>query len=331
VSEQKSGADKKQLYLSASRIETFCNCSALYCAKYIWKIPDTGNDGARRGSTAHEILEILANPRHKPVFDAAILHDTCTEVPALWRTVRRIARRFLVDDPVNLRIIDDMILVGLKDQHFGPAGTIEAKAEVEFAIVVRRQDGRYFALRGFIDRLFKVLDALGVKLVTKDYKGSKDVFKGDKVEFNTQSLCYQIAERELYPDIKRREFYFLFLRFPKKARQVQPSFTDEQLDGFEWILTELQRAMEGFTLENASDNFAADDPAAIWLCGREGHKRDGTPAFICSARRPLDYWVTVDEEGQIVASAFTESELKPKKGQRVEQRTYPGCPKHFPR
>lgn len=322
-------SDKKPIFVSASRAETFKNCSQLYAARYIFRLPDKSNDGANRGSVAHDVLELLAKPRHKNIYSAAIHHDSCKEVPALWRLIQGLARKYNVADEANLNLINTFIMVGLREEFFGPKGTYEDLAEYPFELKIDRGDGRRYAIKGFIDRIFKVKDKYGLLLVTKDFKSSKDVFKGDKVEFNIQSLCYQLAERELFPEFKRREFHFLFLKFPKKARQNQPSFTDDQLDGFEVLLTDLQIAMESFTEENTGDNYAADDPERAWLCGREGTKKDGTPNWICPARLPLDYWVALDENGEIAASAFTQKELKVKEGQTVEQRHYGGCSRYF--
>lgn len=322
-------ATKKPIYLSASRIDTFQTCSQLFWAKYGLKLPDTGNDGSRRGSTVHDTLELLLKPRHRKVYEAAVLHNTCTEVPALWKLVTRFARKYGVNDSANLKIIDEFIMVALKHEFFGPKGTISSIAEKDFEFHVDRGDGRKYSIKGFIDQVFTVQDKHGLILVVRDFKTSKERFEGDKLEFNVQSLIYQLALRELFPDIKRREFHFLFLKFAKKARQDQPSFTDDQLDGFEWMLAELQTAMETFTEENAQDHFAADDPDKEWLCGREGYKKDGTPAWMCSVRKPFDYWALLDEHGQIVTSAFTEAELTadPAKKQRIEKRRYAGCPR----
>ena len=45
-----------QTALSASRIKTAQSCSWLYWCKYKLKLPDTSNDGARRGSICHLIF-----------------------------------------------------------------------------------------------------------------------------------------------------------------------------------------------------------------------------------------------------------------------------------
>lgn len=317
---------RKPLFQSASRDDTFLTCSQLYAAKYLWKMVDPGNDGSRRGSVTHEVLELLLKPRHHKRYSAALHCGTCADVPPLWRLIRRFAARYKVDDPANLKQIDGFIMVALLHDFFGPAGTKTTVGEQEFSLVVDRpEDGIRYAVRGYMDVTHVGEDEMGMWLVCRDMKTSKQKFDADKVEYNLQSLIYQLALRHLYPQITRRSFHFLFLKFVRAPYQDQPPIDEDHLNGFEVILTEMQKALEQFTLANASDNLAAFNQDKRWLCGKEGLKKDGTPAFICSARNPLDYWVLLDEEGNAVDSALTEEELKPREGQVVVSRSYPGC------
>ncbi len=319
-------AGSKPLFLSASRADTFHSCSQLYAAKYLWKLPDPGNDGSRRGSATHEVLELLLKHRHHKRFKEALAAGTCMKVAPLWRLIRRFADRFQVGDEANLKMIDGFIMTGLRFDFLGPIGTIETVGEKEFTITVDRpEDGIRYAVRGYIDKTHHVQDADGLRLETLDYKSGKARFPKEKQDYNLQSFIYQLALRHLYPHIKRRLFRFSFVKFKKDPFQSSPTLSDEELDGFEVILTHLQRAMEAFNLSNASDNLAFWDQERKWLCGKEGLKVDGTKAFICMARNPLDYWVLLDKEGEVAASALTEEELQPKDGQVVVSRHYPGC------
>ena len=316
-------SDPNKVYLSPSRIDCFNECTQRYAAKYLWKIPDDGNQGSKRGSTCHDVLELLAKPRHKKLYSAAIHHDTCTEVPALWRHIKRVAFRYGVGDAENLEMIDGFMMVALKNEFFGPAGTVESFTEREFNISVDR-DGVKYHVRGKIDRTFIVKDKQGLLVDCRDFKSSKAKMAGEKQTFNAQSIIYLLALRHLHPDIARRRFRFIFLKFKKDPWQEMEPIADDQLDGYEYILTDLQEQIEGFTLANTSDNLAANNEKNRWLCGREGVKKDGTPNFICPARRPLDYWVSV-KGGRIVKSAFQQEDLTPQEGETVEKRSYPGC------
>lgn len=320
--------NKKKIFQSASRNDTFQTCSALYAAKYLWKIPDLGNDGANRGSVAHEILEILANPRHRKIYEEAVHTQSCQEVPALWRTVKRIAKRFGVDDPTNLKMIDGFIIVGLMNEFFGPKGTVKIETEKEFTLEVD-EDGKRYNARGYIDKTFLIKDKSGERLESLDFKSSKTRFSGEKETFNTQNILYLLALKRLYPHITNRRFRFLFLKFPKSPWQEMAALTDDQLDGYEYLLTNMQEQLESFSEKNMMDNLAATREDVRWLCGKEMIKKDGTPAWVCPARRPLDYWVVLDGEGAIIRSAFAEEGLKAKKGERVEQKKWAGCPFYY--
>ena len=318
----------KKIFQSASRNETHCNCTALYCAKYVHKIPDIRNDGASRGSVCHDVLEPLLKPRHKAIYSAAVHHQNCHEVPALWRYIRLLGRKYHVADEENLGMIDDFIMVALNNSFFGPQGTIETFGEREFSIEVD-EDGKRYAIRGFIDASFIVKDKRGLLISVRDYKGSAKIFTEEKLSDNMQAKIYQLALKRLHPDISRREFKFGFLRFPKKYWQESPVFTDEQLEGFEYVLTEFQERLENFTAANALDDVAAKDPERQWLCGRAGTKKDGKPMWMCGARLPMRYDVAV-KNGEIVRSAFFREGLLPlKEGETVEERSYSGCPVWF--
>jgi hypothetical protein len=317
VSEQKNGADKKRVRLSASRIETFQTCSALYYAKYLLRLPDPVGEAARRGSVAHDTLELLLNPRHKQVYTAAVLHNTCKEVPALWRVVQRFARKYRVEDDKSLDMIDGFIMAALKNEFFGPKGTYKALPEQKFDVVVEREDGRSWRATGFLDQLFFVEDETGRWLDIKDFKTGQ-VFKKDKLEYSIQALMYLCVSRYLYPEFARRRFRFQFV----KGRMTWQLFyaTEDQLNGFEWILTDVQRAMDAFTEKNALDSTRKAAGESCWLYGQE-----------CRAKQPRDYFALVDQDGTILAGADTEAELTAKEGQTIEKRHYSGCPAFYPR
>jgi PD-(D/E)XK nuclease superfamily protein len=317
----------KPLFLSASRIDTFKTCSTLYWAKYGARLPERGNDGSNRGSLCHEVLELLVKPRHKRIYTAAIMAGKCSGVPSLWRVIQRKAKVWRVSDPANLQLIDGFIMVALVTGFFGPKGSV-VHAEKEFSLQVN-EDGKRYNVRGVIDKIFECLEGKVLYTEATDYKGSRQKFSADKLDHNTQSYIYQLALRRMFPKAILRRFHFLFLKFPKAPVQEQPVFSDDQLSGFEYQLTAWQSAMEGFTDKNAADNLAVHDDERKWLCGKEGLKKDGTTAFICSARLPLDYWVLLDENGEWVASAFKEDELTPKEGQVVVPRHWSGCSAFF--
>ena len=68
--------------------------------------------------------------------------------------------------------------------------------------------GRY---RLFIDKLFLYKDKSFALI--RDFKSSKQVFKGKEVTDNLQHLMYSLAVKHMYPEFKTRESEFLFLKF----------------------------------------------------------------------------------------------------------------------
>lgn len=342
VTEPPAAPAKKQLWLSASRINTFLFCSQQYLAKYHWKIPDSSNDGAKRGSTVHETLELLLKPRHRHYHAKALKAGTCTKVPALWRLIQRFARKHGVADPENLRTIDGFMLVALRWEFYGPPETKEILGEKKFDINVDDPTwGLRYAVRGSMDKTFVLDNGKSRSLMGLDYKTSKQKPSAAKMEDDIQSQTYQLALRHLYPDIKDRRLDYLYLKYTRAPLLETQPMTEAQLFGFEVRLTDIQAAMEAYTLANAGDNLAAYDETKNRLCGvPDAVKDDGSPRWCCPAHKPMDYWVITDETGEIAslkdgpgkgraASATTREELEPfvdtAKGQRIEARHYPGC------
>ena len=63
--------------LSASRIKTLQSCSWMYYCNYNLKLPQKNNSGAMRGTVAHLIFEVLANPRHEHYVKQIVKNGTC--------------------------------------------------------------------------------------------------------------------------------------------------------------------------------------------------------------------------------------------------------------
>lgn len=308
-----------KFYLSASKIETFEKCSALYAAKYIHEIPDAGNDGSNRGSVVHDVLELFLKKRHFHRFKEIDKQGSCKYCKPVWRLIVNFAKKYNVCDQENLDLINKFIMVALRNNFFGPKGTKEIIGEKEFNISVNSNGLRY-NIRGYIDKTFIVESKNGLIIEIIDYKTSKTKFEEKKINNNTQALMYHLALRHLYPKIKDRKFDFLFLKFPFSPIQKAPKFHDEILDGFEWRLTELQDRMESFTLKNADDRLAVFDKSKSWLCGRG--------SWICPARNPLTYFLHETKNGE-KKGYFTKEEIKREDGDKVEFKFYSGCNFYF--
>ena len=143
---------KQQQYLSASTLKTLETCSWQYHCKKVLKLPDTNNDGARRGTICHALLEYLQNDRHRSNFDRIIKEDSVDGDTACKRLVER---HFVIADmddksEENLQLVKAMIMIGLKWDFFCEEDDGElGEAEEEF--LIESEDPPYI-IKGYIDK-----------------------------------------------------------------------------------------------------------------------------------------------------------------------------------
>lgn len=332
--------------LSASRIKTVEGCSWLYWCKYKLKLPDASNDGAKRGSICHLIFELLGEKRRKKYFNKIVKAQDVFAVPSIKRLIMKHAIREGVDDEDNIELIKEMTYNGLTYDFFGneQKGLTEGLSEQDFDLV-KNEDGVRYRIRGFIDKLFLYK---GKKFaLIRDFKTSKEVFKGKDAEDNLQDLMYSLAVDHLFPEYTNKQSEFLFLKFElnpeaKKSgvMRMQPLDKDD-LRGFELHLTEIQRYLDNFSEENATGNMAAYQGwptdksfSKKLLCGfatKKGElKKDGTKKWHCGMKFDFFYYEIKNSEGHFSRSCFEEEfteEMVPEGGS-YEMKYYAGCPAH---
>ena len=341
--------------LSASRIKLAKQCSWQYWCKYILKLPETTNEGASRGWIVHLILELLAHKKRKKRLAAVRKAGSILQDAPLKRLALYHAARLAVDDEENVAFIDTMILNGLNYDFNGDAQQKPKKIfnEYKFDITL---DTEYSQCRvlGFIDKLFIYKD--GSALI-RDFKTSKQVFKGGDITDNLQNLIYSLATKELYPEVKKVNCEFLFLKFPlhsdllgspgKGALRLE-EVSDEELEGFKYQLDATQKYLDNFSDVTALSNMAAVKGypkdgtfGGPLVCGREGFKQsrgelvldaqgNKIPNYICPYRQARDYYVLLDKNGKILKSTFAETPEElvadDAAGEKIECRNYNGCP-----
>lgn len=347
---------KHESALSASRIKTLQQCSWKYWCNYKLKLPDKSNDGASRGWICHLIFELLGEPRHKKHYDIIINTGSIFNSKAIKKLTLYHARRLNVDDDENLDLIDKMTVNGLHCDFFGEDVDVpnEAISEKDFDIEID-SDGISYRIKGFIDKLF--LYKKNKYALIRDFKSSKQVFKGKEVTDNLQNLMYSLAVKHLYPEYKNRESEFLFLKFdltrdmfnkPGNGILRMSPVDESELSGLEYELTEIQSYIDSFDEEKAHSNFAGSQNypsdgtfGGPLACGKDGYKmrkgepvldKDGKPivAFICSYRKPFSYYALKDKGGKVIKTCFTEDKedlIKVKSDdQTIELMEYNGCP-----
>jgi len=333
-----------EVTLSASKIKTAQSCSFKYWASYCLKLPDSKNDGSSRGSVCHTIFEILGNPRHKKHYNKIIKNDDLFASKAIERLTKKHAKFLNVDDEVNLELIKEMTLNGLKFDFFGNDLNKPTKqfSELPFDIEVNEQ-GVSYKVRGFIDKLF-LYKKEGLAII-RDFKSSKEAFKGKDLENNLQDLMYALAVRKKFPEYKITRSEFLFLKFlPEGGVIKMPELTDEELRGFEHELTEIQKYLDNFSFQTACSNLAAkqDYPkdgsfSGPLQCGRATHKgqlkKDGSVMYHCPYKFDFYYYKINDLQGNMVASCFLEDfdeyvKKYPEDQFLYQTVYYSGCPGH---
>jgi hypothetical protein len=312
--------------LSASRIKTLQSCSWTYHCNYTLRLPQKNNSGAMRGTVAHLVFEVLANTRHAKYIKEIVDNDTCLKTKAIFKLILKAARKEGLDldemvapikkndDSVsNLKCIDEMILVGLRYDFIDSGELIGS--EIEFDIT---NESPKYRIGGFIDRVFHDDNSV----IIRDFKSSKQTFKGEELTSNVQAMMYALAMSKQNPDYKDIFVKFLFLRYPKKPEQSCPQFTQEELQGFEYFLEYVSNYLSDFDEKKARSNFAANKFEKKWMCKTKSGWR-------CPYIDPFKYKVLIDNNGKVIKSVFTEEridESKVKDGFRIEEREYEGCP-----
>lgn len=344
-----------KVFLSASKIKTAQSCSWKYWANYVLKLPQTGNEGSSRGWICHLIYELLGEKKHKKHYNSIIKSGSIYSSKAVLKLVQYHAKKLLVSDDENMSMMDMMIVKGLLYDFFGTKNKKPSKAisEQEFNIEVD-EDGKSYKIRGFIDKLF--LYDRNKRAIIRDFKTSKQLFKGKEITDNLQNLMYCLAVKKLFPKVDDIEVEFLFLKFNLDEDLMgntgdgvikMEKISKEELEGFEYQLTSIQNYLELFTEEDAKNDYAAnkDYPSdktfgGPLMCGKEGFKKsrgeyvlnkngEKIPNFICEHRLPFKYFAVVDSDGETVKTYKDESLIKLEKGQKVEKRDYKGCPHFF--
>ncbi len=343
-----------EVILSASKIKTAQSCSWKYWTSYNLKLPQTSNDGASRGWICHLIFELLGAKKHSSHYKSIIKSGTTRGSKAVSRLIEYHAKKLDVFDEENLELIDMMTVKGLLFDFFGKNRGTLTKSIDEYAFNLSiDEDGKNYKTRGFIDKLF--LYDRGRKALIRDFKTSKQIFKGKEITDNLQNLMYCLAVKKTFPKVKEIEVEFLFLKFDLDFDLLGHSgngvvtmekISKEELEGFEYQLTSIQDFLEGFTEEDAKKDFAANQNypsdgtfGGPLMCGKEGFKKrkgehvldkEGNKIknFICEHRMPFEYYEHTDTSGYIIKCYKEKPEIKLKKGESLKFKKYKGCP-HF--
>lgn len=333
---EKETNNKKTIYLSSSRIDTLSTCSWTYYCKYVLKLPDTSNDGARRGSACHDLLECLCSEKR---WDFVLKISKSVNDIKNNKLINRFLRRkykqlgLEPNNPIDKRskktnheLVIEMLHTALSLEfikNHKKRNIIHSEYEFNFV----NEKPRY-ALRGFIDRVAEIEGEDGEKhLEILDYKSSKAKFKGEKAEANLQGMIYTLVAKKKWENYKKYVANFFFMRFPKDP-YLKNEFDDNQLAGLEHYLEYITEQLEAFDEKSAISNMAAHDNERSWLCGRG--------SWVCPFKHSFDFFQIVKEkDNSVVAGSYTYGEAEKwiednaggnKNEFKIEMKRYEGCP-----
>ncbi len=267
-------------------------------------------------------------------------------VPSIKRLIVKHATKVGVNDRENIALMKDMIYNGLTYDFFGEdlGKPTREYSEKDFDIV--KSDGNIkYRVRGFIDKLF--LYKKQKFALIRDFKTSKQVFKGKDQKDNLQDLMYSLAVKNLFPEYSERVSEFLFLKFDldinakKSGVMRMKALEADELQGFEMQLSEIQKYLDGFSEKEAKTNYAAHQGfptdssfSGKLLCGFAAEKgelkKDGSLKWHCPMKFDFFFYQVSNADGETIGSYFEDEfteDLIPEGG-AYEMKYYQGCPAH---
>ena len=338
----------KELFLSPSRIKLAKGCRWKYWCRYHLNLPDKSNDGADRGSICHLILEVLGRKRHMKHFKTIMKDESIRNCKPVVKLVRKHARRLGIHDVDNLKLMDEMIVSGLHHDFFGTKIGRPTISISEHSFEIKKVDKKNkvnYNIRGILDKLF--IYKKKKFAIFRDFKTSKQVFKGGEVTNNLQDWMYSLAIKTEHPEVDNIRSEFIFLRHQDKSSDDErypciikmEDIDKKSLQGFEHELTAYQKYLSNFSEKDAHSGFAAHAPfpkdgsfSGRLECGFAKYKgqlkKDGTLMWHCPYKFDFYYYIVYDAEDKLVKTYFEDDfnfDLVPKGGS-YQQMWYSGCP-----
>lgn len=341
---------KQKTPLSASRIKTLQSCSWEFFASYHLQVPNSDNSGSIMGGLCHQIFEYLGEPKRRGYFDKLIQTQKLNSVPSIYRYCLTFLRSKKLDPFANtvsahgeeishIDLVERMVMSGLNYDFFGQdRNPDEVHSEIAFDIDVE-EEGKSYRIRGFIDKL--ILFKEKSLAVIRDWKSSKKYYEGAEVDDNIQDLSYRLAVSRKFPEYKKKQTEFVFLQHEDKEEFSikTPIACDDELDGFEHFLTDIQEIVDNFTEEDAKSNLASNKGfpkkeegfSGLLKCGAKVEypgqmKKDGSKASWFCPQHFAYYFYSIIKDGIVLESKMEEKDLRQlKEGEKIEKRFYPGC------
>ena len=323
--------------LSASRINCYETCSWKFWCTYTLKLPRVKNDGNVRGSACHLALECLVSPRRSKYVTKLKKTKTITSIPSISKLVKDYLSKNGFYSEENFELCDKWICFALTLNFKGGKGAKIDKPEEKFFLdTTKNENGPKYKLTGFIDKPIQYPSQGKVKIV--DYKTNKSKYTEEEIESNTQAMCYILAAKQVWPDLKDVSVEFQFLKFDEDPLTTV-KFDQDQLEGYEYYLEFVYNKANAFTRKDAEANFAIKKPwpkdgsfSGPLSCGfadYPGHlKKNGLPRWFCEHKFPFEYYALLNKKGDVMSTSKNKNDLIPEKNQKVIKKQYEGCPAH---
>ena len=223
---------KKEIKLSATRINAFLQCKKRYWFNYVDRFPKPDNPVFKLGLACHEALEFAGlMMKEQDIKEFSVKqkeeilkkYDEMSVKEGILEYSDHTLGRELVEHRLNNFSIGEKI-VGIEDK-FGFKDTQDLKTSTGVKLI------------GALDKVVE-LDEDTVLIV--DYKTSKSVPDANKLKHDVQLSMYNLAVRRLYPKYKR---VILSLDMLRKGELVYTYRTDEELEEFEEYLDAVHKEM----------------------------------------------------------------------------------------
>ena len=207
---------------SHSRLGTYENCPFQYKLRYVDKVkPILGNTiESFMGSMVHDALEWLYKlARDSNIVSKEALINKYDELwIEKWKDDIRIVKKELTADNFKETGKNCLEMYYERYHPFDQAITIGLE---ERMIIKLPEDKK---MQGYIDRLDKIADG---HFSVHDYKTSSRVPPQAKADQDRQLGLYALAVHQKYPDIKKIDLVWHYVRFDEEVRS---SRTEQQLD-----------------------------------------------------------------------------------------------------
>lgn len=279
---------------SHSRLESYENCPRQFKLHYIDKI-EVEEEGveAFMGSRAHEALEKLYKDIRMtkvPTLDELLAYYD-EQWDKNWHDGIKIVRKEYL--PEHYREVGRKAVAEYYEQHqpFDESRTIALEYRVAFPI---DEDGDYTIL-GYVDR---IAVARNGTYEIHDYKTSGRLPTQAEIDKDRQLALYQLAVRDMWPDVKQVDLVWHYLVFGKELRSRR---TPKQLEGLK------QETMARIKTIEADSDFRPRESALCDWCPYPPYCPAKRHEFMMSELSPEKY---AKESGVTLVNKYAELETK---------------------